>query len=76
MEYLELTTNISYTDKTVSHKVVSSTPYHVLESNLQTLELTGTDCIDICKSYYQIIEKALVISTLASSVVDRGIKPW
>jgi hypothetical protein len=45
--------------QTLSHNVVSNTPCHEWDSNLQVVVI-GTDCIVSCKSNYQMITTMMV----------------
>ena len=59
------TTDLSqFTEKGLSHNVVSGTPYHQQECEITTLVLTGTDCASSCKSIYH------TITTVPSSVME------
>ena len=64
-EVTRQTTDLSqFTEKSLSHNVVSSTPPHEHKCEFTTLVLTGNDCTGSCKSIYH------TITTVPSSVME------
>ena len=59
-EYLEKTTSLPQVTETLSHNVVSSTPFPVWDSN--------TDCISSCKSSYRLTTMAAILQGSMTTV--------